>query len=37
MLLNHVMVRVRATDLEKMPQFIVYSDPDTIDGESWTI
>ena len=32
-----LLVRARVTDLEKVPQSIVYADPDTIDGESWTI
>lgn len=25
------------TNVQKVPQFIVYGDPDTLDGESWTI
>lgn len=24
-------------DVRKVPRFLVYEDPDTIDGESWTI
>lgn len=35
--LARLLVRARVTDVEKVPQFIVYEDPDTIDGESWTI
>lgn len=32
-----LLVRARVTDVEKIPQFIAYSDPDTVGGESWTI
>ena len=35
--LARLLVRARVKDVQKVPQFIVYEDPDTIDGESWTI
>lgn len=31
-----LLVRARVKDVQKVPQFIVYEDPDTIDDESWT-
>jgi len=33
-LLCRLMVRARVTDIQKVPQFIVYSDPDTVDDDS---
>lgn len=35
--MNRLLVRARVNDLQKVPQFIVYSDPDTLNGDSWTI
>ena len=35
--MTRLLVRARVKDVQKVPQFIVYEDPDTIDGESWTI
>ena len=35
--LARLLVRARVKDVQKVLQFIVYEDPDTIDGESWTI
>lgn len=32
-----MLVRARVKDVQKVPQFVVYEDPDTIGGESWTI
>lgn len=32
-----LLIRVRVTDLERVLQFIAYSDPNTVDGESWTL
>lgn len=32
-----LIIRARVTDLEKVPQFIVYSDPDVVDGDSCTL
>lgn len=32
-----LLISARVTDLEKVPQFIVYADPDTIDRGSWTL
>jgi len=34
---NRILVRAKVKDVEKVPQFIMYEDPNTIDGESWTI
>lgn len=34
---TRLLVRARVKDVQKVPQFIVYEEPDTIDGESWTI
>lgn len=35
--LARVLVRARVKDVTKVPQFVVYEDPDIVDGESWTI
>lgn len=35
--MNRLLVRARVNDLQKLPQFIVYSDPDTLNDDSWTI
>lgn len=35
--MNRLLVRARVNDLQKVPQFIVYSNPDTLNGDSWTI
>lgn len=32
-----LLIRARVTDLEKVPQFIVYSDPNMVDGDLWTL
>jgi hypothetical protein len=32
-----LLVQARVKDVQKVPQFIVFEDPDTIDGDSWTI
>ena len=32
-----LLIRARVTDLEMIPQFIVYSDPDSVNGDSWTL
>lgn len=32
-----LLVRARVKDVQKVPQFIVYEDPDSIDGDSWTV
>lgn len=32
-----LLVRARVKDVQKVPQFIVYEDPDTIDGDSWIV
>lgn len=35
--LTRLLVRAKVIDVKMVPQFIVYGDPDTFDGESWTI
>lgn len=35
--LARLLVRAKVSDVQKVPQFIVYEEPDTIDGQSWTI
>jgi hypothetical protein len=32
-----LLIRARVTHLEMIPQFIVYSDPDSVNGDSWTL
>lgn len=34
---TRLLLRARVSDVQKVPHFIVYGDPDTIDGESWTV
>lgn len=34
---TRLLLRVRVTNVEKVPQFIVYGDLDTVAGESWTV
>jgi hypothetical protein len=34
---SKLLIRVRVSDLEKVPQFIVYAGPNSVDGPSWTL
>jgi hypothetical protein len=32
-----LLIRIRVNELAKIPQFILYTDPENVDGDSWTL